>query len=603
MPFTTTDPALSKVRQGPPGYLGTARNEDKLRECVRNLLGDNIRLSEQFATGDIELYSGAPHTTTGLAYALNGRASVVSMNMAQSLAGFSDPIKSILPVGVHATNRVIVRRKYVVGGAASIVPERSSARLVSVREEEREVLLTRYGADLEMNTNLFLEPEMARQELDMKLEAQKQELEHTMVRLGYEAVMSQGTNLCHALAQTSPAAAGNPKAQMERVEKIYMHSVFGALAKYDFPIQNLLAAASRAALYLPSRAEQAVMIVPPCIAVSKFTQKSQMKFAVSGLNVAQNKVEIPLGNVLEDPGSNVKIMVHVPPASTASNTPQVTDCGLMSVASWASFYEVPVTDKSGTPVFQDIKITDFARRTTDVLSFGTYYKNADYMDASNISFASGKFQYTDSGKTIECVPVFVRPKMSCIMQSAILCTQPGSGELLMAYPQTGVSTSQTLETMRMQLRVYLGAAVYDPRHYIIIPDVAFNGIVSGADCKVFNGYKNGAINPDEHGLFVAFKTKSVDEIDVMDDVVFKATAGKHYQEYIDLKTKGVSDGQDEPEANVPLKIYQGMTMIKSSSGEWVEQSRNLGHLGDLDSPEASDILEGMQRYNARSSKK
>lgn len=56
-------------------------------------------------------------------------------------------------------------------------------------------------------------------------------------------------------------------------------------------------------------------------------------------------------------------------------------------------------------------------------------------------------------------------QMTAITMSAILCTQPGSGELLMAYPQTGVSTSQTLETMRMQLRVYLGAAVYNPDHY------------------------------------------------------------------------------------------------------------------------------------------
>ena len=131
-------------------------------------------------------------------------------------------------------------------------------------------MLTRYGADLEMNLNLFLDPSAARDELQMKLDAQRAELENTMVRLGYEEIMRAGTNLAIALSRTSPAMVGLSDTERQlRVDRIYMHSIFGSLVKSEFPVQNLLAAAARAGVYMPSRAGEAVMIVPPSVAVSK----------------------------------------------------------------------------------------------------------------------------------------------------------------------------------------------------------------------------------------------------------------------------------------------------------------------------------------------
>lgn len=104
---------MSRVGQGPRGSASTSHEgEDRLRETVRDLLGSSVRLSEQLSTGDVGLYSGAPHSATGLAYALHGRASVVSIDVATKLASFEDPIKSIMPVAVHSTNRIIVKRKY-----------------------------------------------------------------------------------------------------------------------------------------------------------------------------------------------------------------------------------------------------------------------------------------------------------------------------------------------------------------------------------------------------------------------------------------------------------------------------------------------------------
>ena len=52
----------------------------------------------------------------------------------------------------------------------------------------------------------------------------------------------------------------------------------------------------------------------------------------------------------------------------------------------------------------------------------------------------------------------------------------------MAFPMSAVSTSTTTETMRMQLRCYLGACLYDPEKVVIVPDVQFECVVSDEQC-------------------------------------------------------------------------------------------------------------------------
>lgn len=66
-----------------------------------------------------------------------------------------------------------------------MVPERSSARSIAIKEEAREVELARFGADLEMNLNLLSTPALFKSELALKLDSQKKYLEDTLVELGY----------------------------------------------------------------------------------------------------------------------------------------------------------------------------------------------------------------------------------------------------------------------------------------------------------------------------------------------------------------------------------------------------------------------------------
>lgn len=121
---------------------GVARSDDsekqakedvaKIQSSAENVFG-NVRIN--MAASNIGgLYKGnGPHATTGIPYAVSGQADVVSVDVTERLAAFSDPIKALLGTGVHESNTVIIKRQYVSGGGADIVPERAPARTVRFR--------------------------------------------------------------------------------------------------------------------------------------------------------------------------------------------------------------------------------------------------------------------------------------------------------------------------------------------------------------------------------------------------------------------------------------------------------------------------------------
>ena len=78
-----------------------------------------------------------------------------------------------------------------------------------MRTEEREVVLARYGCDIEMSTNLMAgEPQLAASDLAIKLDFQKKQLDRKLVDLGYEAIMNTATDSARALLESLPNRAG-----------------------------------------------------------------------------------------------------------------------------------------------------------------------------------------------------------------------------------------------------------------------------------------------------------------------------------------------------------------------------------------------------------
>lgn len=133
----------------PLGIGGTPNGQARqtqLRNTIDQLLGNTIQLNETRSVDLDKTYQSAPHSALGLGVAVSGRATIVNADVAEHLASFQDPIKSLLGVALHRDTRVIIKRRFVQGGDAQPLPERAPGRTVSIKTEEREVVLARYGA-------------------------------------------------------------------------------------------------------------------------------------------------------------------------------------------------------------------------------------------------------------------------------------------------------------------------------------------------------------------------------------------------------------------------------------------------------------------------
>jgi len=304
---------------------------------VRQLIGDGAKVE---ATGrSIEYWSGDSMSDTGLAYNISGRATVIEAGVGERLAGFQDPIKAIFGTSICHDKTVIVKRKYVVGGAATITPERAPARTVQVREDVQSVELQRYGGDVTMNTNLFLRPADAEAEMTMKLDAQKKQLENKLVELGYNEIFDKALRLPDVAVRANPTFSNSGGVDVDSPEArayartVYFRSCFGAFAKHEFPLANLLASCKTSGAYTSADGPGTVLVIPHGSSeMLRYTKSSSMDYSISGLRTADQKpVTMAIENVAQDPSSGVKIMVHVPPTSYARSAAlPSTDKGMLS---------------------------------------------------------------------------------------------------------------------------------------------------------------------------------------------------------------------------------------------------------------------------------
>jgi hypothetical protein len=571
--------------------LGRGKAQDP-KLALENLLGTTLKFTPATSV-NLDTREGYAHSTTGIPYAISGTATVVSQKVGAWLAGFQDPIKAILGVGVHTNNKIIIKRKYVIGGSATITPERAPARTVAIKEDVREVSLTRYGGDIEMNLNLFLRPGDAEEELTMKLDAQKRELERKLVDLGYMCLMQEGTPIIDAIIRSNPTMGAPTNAQeAERyyrtAKRIYCNNIFGALNKHRFPVANLLSAARYASAYSTGTQKGSVMILPHGIPdLLRYSRKENMSYAVSGLKSGHNgKIDMKLQGSFEDPNSGVAILIHHPTPTyehgVAKPNISIESGGLTDetiVASKHTIKKAPRGDITralwenemywGTGFAQTKGVNDEASRRTalgiellaahsrdtgdhfdparrptgswPVVTFtgspngeaessmadvvnggylaGTSFTTIANMAGSFMMNRTAKHNWTvtrssgdianargprtfngvsvkddtnltvgDHSLTTEAVKFSLKAgvspadvnvyRIARVVASSAILAAPGSqtGELLIGYPFTGVSTSHAEERMRIQLRCYLGAALYQPDNVLIMPNVFVEGV-------------------------------------------------------------------------------------------------------------------------------
>lgn len=159
-----------------------------------------------------------------------------------------------------------------------------------------------------------------------------------------------------------------------------------------------------------------------------------MKYAISGFKQSDSStVELDMPGVFLEPQLGVKILVskRMPTYQNGTAFPDVQDAGYLNEeASWATYYNVP------------------AQPTAREVAAGAPQREYGIVD-----FENGTIKVLDAAGGL-----YYRPCMKAMMGSAILCANPGAttGEMLFAYPSTALSSDKEIETLKCQLRVYMG---------------------------------------------------------------------------------------------------------------------------------------------------
>jgi hypothetical protein len=524
-------------------------------------------------------------------------------------------------------------------------------------------------------------------------------------------VWRAGTDIVDAIIRSNPsystetgAVASDVRAAAERIN---MSTVFGAMSKHRFPVQNLMAAAKYASAYSTSNERGTVLLLPHASTdLLRSTRRENMVYSISGPDLLQRNKGKPIDMQFEDsyvdPATNVRIVIHRPFPTFQSGVanPDVGPGPLTDVVSFASYYVLPPDAADPTA---EVRIVDFNNRCwhnlgtrlelmrkgfasgavdnaagrsraltffkldDDVLDAMTGIEEAKKVRAAKLKEANdairaaadngkdpskreeaakkcavyaavngivagaktdsdlaaataayGKLTGTDAAAfdaTSELV--LLRPRMNAVMSSGILAA-PGAetGELLVGYPFTSVSTSST-EIVKIQLRVYLGAVMKRPENVILLRNIFFEGLREGSGTKVFENGKGGVgdnepIDPQGDLTVVGFPKSylkahsKIDYADFTDAAIKKVSDAEkpvYFMTQAQLIALGLVTGDGVLDAEllregVPTVAYQGACQHRSDqTSEWKLQQKNNGHLGILDDPALADRLFGTFAYS------
>ena len=385
-----------------------------------------------------EYQTGYAANDRGLKYQIEGRATRIEVNVGNALATYKDPIKALFGTRICEGQKVQVVRKYVVGGKAVATPERAPARIVKVKEDAKEVELVRYGADLTMNLNLMLRPVDAREELEMKVNAQKQSLENELTRFGYEQAL-QGLKLGDAIARSKGLLPTRNKDDYEKCRNDVHEDLFACFQRYEDPLKSLIALAKTATAYRNVVGKDSIMILPTSTPeMLEYTKYMKLNYKVSGIKGTGKKaLDVSLDDVYDDPTIGLKLMVHHPPQDHHEGQ--------------------SMPSRGASALFRKFTIKEEIK--------GAKCYN---MKTRLLEDVKEEFRYT-----------------TVVMGSAIIGV-PGAntGELLVGYPFTATSTNQRTESMTVSLRVYLGAVLKQRENVLVLPNVYLDHVV---DCDQGDG--------------------------------------------------------------------------------------------------------------------
>lgn len=468
-----------------------------------------------------------------------------------------------------------------------------------------------------MNTNLFLEPELARSDMEIKVNHQKKVLEDKLTELGYECILREGSDLIRCLADATPALHGqSDKYRIEYSDRLYTQTIFGAMEKFQFPFQNLFAAAKRAAVMAADPFD--TMIVPAGLHdLQNYTRAENVYYYLQGQEKGQlPPVKFGLEGGMVDPTTGLKVFVTYPKVDHSDGVAyQSMEKGnLMRERTFGQghFFNPGPEGRSKTMYIMDYEkrrlVAVTAPNPNNVPAGSTGTVGPAYTDWYNAPDANKAEEWS---KVVAAgqVPCWVRPEIKALMSSAILAASGSrTGELLMAYPQTSVNTIATApEMMKMQLRVYLGAYLKNPANVMVIPDCHFEGILEGGAVEDRNNFWHFYGGPGgkatansrsldftsyRHGDGVGVGVASTEAGD-LGSIVNAKNPARHDQR----ENAGVTGNEhkllSDPKTK-PVILYAG-AVYGDAVGD-VQLEPNEGHLGCLDHPSGINKLFGINVF-------
>jgi len=591
---------------------------DLVAQTIRQTLGSTVDFRD--AERNVDHWAGKAHSTTSLPYTIHGTAKVIEVEVGKYLAEFKDPIKAILSTEVHTQHMIHVTRKYVVGGGAMVVPEHAPARTVAIKEDVSTVELTRYGSDIEMNLNQFLQPKAAAAELKMKTDAQKFQLEQELITIGYDMLLEEGIDLVTALGRSFPGG-GPEDVRKKAAQRINLQSVFGAMSKHPYPIHSLLAAARNACHYTIATQKGSVMIVPQGVPdLLRYTRPESMVYNIAGpVLTSKTKgaaITMEMDGAYTDVSTDVKIMVHhgLPSLENGYAEPGNAQSQLVRKVAFGTVAQIGYHD-ADVDVFRVVDLEAGGWVTPNQLSqpiditLKEDNKEDNYLDAlraivlecsdddKGVAEAfltvvhQREFETPSEPDKLESYAV--RVKVVANMASAILAV-PGesTGSLLVGYPFTSVGTSLT-EQVRIQMRVYMGAVMRRPENVVVMRDVAFQGLVSGHTTKDIKKI----IVPTE--FMQASATFSVRSF--VKKCIDADSSAQHDYLYClrTMMAAGMFQGDDADGLRPPMEFFTGTSAYKGDSKK--DTTENNGHMGKLDHPDAYARLWGAYVYSTQPS--
>jgi hypothetical protein len=408
LPFRASDPLSYN---GQSRTAGPDPTKDSIQNTVRALMGENIRMTEMMTAGNLAAAEGYPLSTQSLQHAINGRATVIQNDLAGHLGAEFNPIKAILATRCHHEQKIIVRSKYVIGAGVQILAERTNARTPAIKEDEREYLLIRIGGAVQQNLNEWLRPEIAAANFQMLYEAERKCMQRCLENMGYRALMEFGSQLIPGMQAANPATRNmTPRERLLDAEQIFVREIFGALAKQNNPVQQLLCKAQEAQLYTPSAAVDdwsVLLMARNAITMERFTKAEHMNYNLAGHGLAAyDGMSMKIPHAIHDPRFNVQILQYTPEANTkytGEKYPDVEESHLAQEVPIATYHIVH--SKMSSIRVSDWKKVDWAQFSVNKLkqlAFAISQQNGSYFppgtDADTLTaLEDGGYTFGDGG--------------------------------------------------------------------------------------------------------------------------------------------------------------------------------------------------------------